>query len=127
MRPENLTYLESHEWVRQDGEVATVGITDFALEQLGELVFLDLPEVGRTVHQGEAIGEIESVKAVSDLNSPLSGEILEVNADLAETLGTLQSDPFDGGWLVKIRPVTNENDKALMDATAYQVLVEATD
>ena len=127
MRPENLTYLESHEWVRQDGECAIVGITDYALEQLGELVFLDLPEVGRTVHQGEAIGEVESVKAVSDLNSPLSGEILEVNAELADNLGTLQSDPFDAGWLVKIQPITNENDKTLMDAAAYQLLVEAAD
>ncbi len=127
MRPDNLSYLESHEWVRHEGETAIVGITDFALEQLGELVYLDLPEAGRQVHQGEALGEIESVKAVSDLNSPISGEIVEVNADLAESLDTLQSDPFEQGWLVKIRPQSKEGDKDLMDAAAYQALVEASD
>ncbi|RMH03221.1 MAG: glycine cleavage system protein GcvH [Planctomycetota bacterium] len=125
MRPDDRSYSSTHEWVRLDGDTAVIGITDFAVEQLGELVFLDLPEPGGRVQRGEAFGEVESVKAVSDLNSPVDGEILEVNAALTEDLGPLQNDPFESGWLLRVKVAGPDALAGLADAAAYEKLVEA--
>lgn len=122
MRPNDRSYLESHEWARLQGGVATVGITDFAIEQLGELVYLDLPSVGRRLDRGESFGEVESVKAVSDINSPVAGEVVEVNSALADDLSTLQGDPFAGGWLIKVKVAGDALD-GLLDAPAYEKVV----
>lgn len=123
MRPDDRSYLSSHEWAQLDGDVVTVGITDFAVSQLGELVYLDLPAPGRTLDRGEAFGEVESVKAVSDLNSPVAGEILEVNAALPDELGPLQDDPHTGGWLLKVKVSGADALDGLLDAAAYEEVV----
>lgn len=123
MRPDDRSYTRSHEWVRREGGLAVIGITDFAVEQLGELVYLDLPRAGGIVIRGQAFGEVESVKAVSDLNSPVDGEIVAVNEDLVDRLATLQQDPFDAGWLLKVKP--SGGFAGLLDAAAYEALVEA--
>lgn len=122
--PTDLQYTDDHEWVRVEGETATVGITAHAAETLSDLVFIDLPEVGDEVTAGESFGEIESVKAVSDLNAPVSGEIAEVNADLADNLGDITSDPYGKGWMVKIKVAGAP--EGLMDAAAYDAHVEAS-
>lgn len=122
MRPDDRSYLESHEWARLQGGIATVGITDFAVEQLGELVYLDLPAVGRRLERGEAFGEVESVKAVSDLNSPVAGEVVEVNTALPDALESLQNRPFGDGWLIKVRVAAGALD-GLLDAAAYEKVV----
>ena len=124
MRPDDRRYLESHEWAKLDGDVVVVGITDFAVEELsngneGDLVYCDLPEVGRQVEIGETFGEIESVKAVADLNSPVSGEVVEINTEIEEHLELLSQDPWQKGWLVRIKPSTKSLDH-LMDAAAYE-------
>ena len=120
--PTDLQYTDDHEWVRVEGDTATVGITAHAAETLSDLVFIDLPEVGDEVTSGESFGEIESVKAVSDLNAPVSGEIAEVNADLADNLGDITSDPYGKGWMVKIKLSAKTSD-ALLDAAAYEELL----
>jgi glycine cleavage system H protein len=129
MRPDDRKYLDSHEWAKLEGDLIVVGITDFAVEELsngneGDLVYCDLPEVGREVEQGETFGEIESVKAVSDLNAPLGGEIVEVNADMMEHLETLAEDPWKKGWLIKIKPIDASMDH-LLDAEAYEQHITA--
>ena len=118
MRPNDRKYAQSHEWCRVEGGVATVGITDFAVSHLSDLVFLDLPETGSTVTAGESFGEIESVKAVSDLYSPVSGEVVEVNSDLPDSLDTLNADAFKTGWMIKVQ--VSEESPDLMDAAAYE-------
>jgi len=123
--PENLLYSKTHEWVRVDvdasgGKVATVGISAFALEALTDLVYIDLPEVGREVEAGGAFGEVESVKAVSDMYSPVDGEIVAVHSELAENLERLSEDPYGEGWLVKIRISDESGLEQLMDHAAYQ-------
>ena len=123
MRPKNLSYLKSHEWISIENDTATIGITDFAVEQLGELVYLDLPNNGDQVSQGEPFGEVESVKAVSDLISPASGEIIETNHDLTDNLEGLQNSPFESGWLIKIK--LNEKATDLLNADAYEELVQS--
>jgi len=124
VNPQQLLYTKTHEWADiqpgAGGKIATVGITAFAVEVLTDLVFMSLPEVGRKVKAGEPFGEIESVKAVSDLNSPLDGEITEVNSDMVNNLETLSKDPYQAGWLVKIK-IGNEAGLAdLLDYAAYQ-------
>jgi glycine cleavage system H protein len=119
-----LLYAKTHEWVHVDAaggrKIATVGISHFAVEALTDLVYLELPEPGRSVKAGESFGEIESVKAVSDLYSPVSGEIVEVNRALADNLGSLSEDPYGAGWIVKIR-VSDENDlQNLLSHKDYQ-------
>lgn len=118
MRPDDRKYLKSHEWAKTDGEFATVGISDYAVEHLSDLVFLDLPEVGSSVTADETFGEIESVKAVSDLYSPVSGEIVEINQELPDDLDTLKSDPWNAGWMLKVK-LTGESPN-LMAAAAYE-------
>ena len=124
MRPDDRKYLDSHEWAKLEGDLVVVGITDFAVEELsngneGDLVYCDLPDVGREVEQGETFGEIESVKAVSDLNAPVGGEIVEINQEIEEHLETLSQDPWKKGWLIKIKPTDPSLDH-LMDAEAYE-------
>lgn len=115
----SLKYAKTHEWVALDGEIATIGITDFAVKQLTDLVFIDLPEVGRTISRGETFGEVESVKAVSDLYAPISGEIIEVNSDLENDLAKLSDDAFESGWLIRVR-VDSSDLGHLMDLAEYQ-------
>ena len=123
-RPDDRKYTESHEWVKLDGENVLIGITDFAINELcngneGDLVYCDLPEVGRALDQGETFGEIESVKAVSDLYTPVAGEVVEINAAIEDHLEILSKDPWNQGWLVKIRPNSKDMPK-MMDAAAYE-------
>lgn len=119
-----LLYAETHEWsdvVEVDGQkVATIGISDFAIEQLNDLVFMDLPEVGKVVTAGEVFGEVESVKAVSDLISPVDGEVIEVHSDLPDNLDQLNEDPYDYGWIIKVRLADETSLQTLMDFAAYQ-------
>ena len=119
MSPADLHYLESHEWVGRDGDAAVVGISDFAVNQLTDLVYVDLPKPGDTVTRGETFGEVESVKAVSDLYSPVTGEVIEVNEKLGEEIGPLSDDPFGAGWLMKVKP-TDDGTHGLMDRAAYE-------
>lgn len=116
----SLRYLESHEWVGLEGDVATVGITDFAVSQLSDLTYVELPKVGSTVTLGERFGEVESVKAVSDLYSPVTGEVVEVNSELDEDVAPLSSDPFGSGWLMKVKVAGPSNDDRLLDRAAYE-------
>lgn len=101
--PEDLLYAETHEWVRIEGEDAVIGITDFAQEQLGDITFVDLPTVGTMVETGQEMGSVESVKAASELYSPVSGEVVEVNTDLGDSLELINESPFDGGWMIRVR------------------------
>ena len=119
-------FAKTHEWIRLDADgLATVGISAYAVEALTDLVFMQLPEVGRTVKAGESIGEIESVKAVSDFYAPVSGEIVEVNAALPAKLETLGQDPYGAGWLVKLRPSDTGELAGLLDQAAYDALVKS--
>lgn len=126
MKPEDLRYTKTHEWVHlsQDGDtpLATIGITAFALEALTDLVFVDLPDVGKTVERGEAFGEIESVKAVSELYSPVTGEIVEVNEELADQLETLPDDPYQKGWFARIQVTDPTGLDDLLSPEAYAKL-----
>lgn len=124
MRPNDRKYASSHEWAKKDGALYTVGITDFAVEKLGELVFLDLPKAGKKIAKGERFGEIESVKAVSDLYAPVAGEVVEVNAKVADALDALSKDPFAAGWMIKIKPDATSGFEALLDAAGYEKVVE---
>jgi glycine cleavage system H protein len=124
MSPKDLLYAETHEWVRVSEEggrkVGTIGITGFALEQLTDLVHMVLPKVGTQLKAGQPFGEVESVKAVSDLYSPVDGEVLAVHSDLADKLETLPSDPYNTGWMLKVAISDESSLKKLMDATAYE-------
>jgi glycine cleavage system H protein len=123
-QPDKLLYAKTHEWVAvdnwPDGRVATIGISAFAVEALTDLVYMELPEVGRTLAAGESFGEIESVKAVSDLYSPVSGEVIAVNEDLASHLERLNADPYGAGWIVQLRLSPAEKLEGLMDRQAYE-------
>lgn len=118
--PEDLKFTEEHEWVRMDGEIATVGITDYAQGELGDVVFLELPAVGDTFKQGDVLGSIEAVKTVADLYAPLSGEVTEVNEALEDAPETVNNAPFGDGWLVKIKVADTGELDGLMDAEAYE-------
>jgi glycine cleavage system H protein len=122
MVPKDLRYTKDHEWVRIDGDTATIGVTDFAAKQLGDVVFVDLPKAGGTVAQFATFGVVESVKAVSDLYAPLSGEVLEVNADLGGKPELVNSDPFGGGWMIRVRVADASQIDGLLDAAAYEQL-----
>jgi glycine cleavage system H protein len=117
--PEDLRYHAEHDWARIDGDTATFGITWYAQDTLGEVVFFDPPTVGSTVTKDESYAEIESVKAVSDVVAPLSGEIVEVNAALGDEPGTVNSDPYGDGWMVKVRLSDVSEVDSLLDAAAY--------
>ena len=118
--PEDLKYHAEHDWARLDGDVATFGITWYGQDQLGEIVFVDAPEAGRTVSKDQPYAEIESVKAVSDVVAPLSGEIVEVNAALGDDPDKINDDPYGDGWLVKVRLSDPSEAGDLMDAADYE-------
>ena len=124
MNPAELLYAETHEWVRVadegGGQVATIGISAFAVEQLTDLVYMELPEVGKQVTAGSEFGIVESVKAVSPLYSPVDGEITAVNSDLAQQLETLSSDPYEAGWIIKVKMTDTDALAKLLDYAAYQ-------
>ena len=115
--PTELKYSKSHEWVKIEDGIAVVGISDFAQDALGDVVFINLPEVGDAVTAGESFGDVESVKAVSDLISPVTGKVCEVNEELADSPENLNSDPY-GAWIIKVEAVTEEEE--LLDAAAYE-------
>jgi glycine cleavage system H protein len=118
--PPNARFTKTHEWAALNGDTATVGITDFAVQLLSDLVYVDLPKPGRKVTAGEPFGEIESVKHVSDLYSPVTGEVVEVNTPLADKLEWLSSDPFGQGWMIKVKVAGPQATDGLLDAAAYE-------
>ncbi len=124
MKPEDLLFAETHEWVyvaEEDGKkIATMGISAFAVEQLTDLIYMELPEVGTTVHAGDEVGEVESVKAVSPIYSPVDGEVIEVNSTLADAVESLGDDPYDQGWIAKLRVTDDSGLAKLMDYATYQ-------
>jgi glycine cleavage system H protein len=121
---ESVKYQESHEWARVDGDLVVIGISDYAQDELGDVVFVELPEVGSSLKKGDAFGVVESVKAASDLYMPAGGEVVEVNEALKDTPEKINEAPFGDGWIVKIKaPDTGELD-ALMDAAAYKTFTE---
>lgn len=117
MRPNDRSYMKSHEWCKIDGDIATIGISDHAVSHLSDLVFLDLPQKGTNVTAGESFGEIESVKAVSDLYSPVSGEVVEVNKELPDNLDWLGSEPYGKAWMMRVKVTGKSSD--LMDSKSY--------
>jgi len=123
MYPTDLKYTKDHEWIRFDGSEAVVGITDFAQRQLGDVVFVELPDVGRTLAQGEVFGTIESVKAVSELFSPMSGEVIAVNGALGTHPETINAAPHET-WMVRLRPSNTAESASLLDASAYGDLIK---
>jgi len=120
--PNDRRYLETHEWAKQDGDLVVIGISDFAVKHLTDLVFISLPNVGDSLTQGERFGEIESVKAVSDLNAPISGEVVEVNDGLADELDRIGADPYGDGWMIKVR--TSESLDHMLDSAGYTKVTE---
>ena len=116
----DLKYSEEHEWVRVEGEIAVIGISDYAQEQLGDVVFVELPEPGRAVTQGDEAAVVESVKAASEVYSPVTGEVVEVNEPLAEDPGLVNREPTGGGWFMKVRMADPGEVEALLDETAYE-------
>ncbi|HWP62142.1 MAG TPA: glycine cleavage system protein GcvH [Candidatus Binatia bacterium] len=121
--PPELRYTKEHEWLRLAGDEATVGITAYAAEQLGDIVFVELPEIGRSLDQFATFGVVESVKAVSDLYAPISGEVVAVNTALADRPELVNNDPYGEGWLIRIKPRDPAEVEALLDAAAYEQLV----
>ena len=115
--PAELKYTKDHEWMVMEGDIAVIGISDFAQDALGDVVFINLPEVGDTVTAGESFSDVESVKAVSDVNSPVTGVIVAVNEDLADSPENLNSDPY-GSWIIKVEGITETEE--LLDAAAYE-------
>ncbi len=117
--PDDLKYTEDHEWIRLEGDVATIGITDYAQDALGDVVYVELPEVGATTTAGEAVSEVESTKSVSDIIAPLAGTVTEVNEALGDDPAVLNTDPYGAGWMFKISVSDASPLDSLMDASAY--------
>lgn len=117
--PDNMHYSQDHEWARKDGEVFTVGISDFAQDQLGDVVFVELPEVGGTFDKGQEFGTVESVKAVSELFMPMGGQVIEINTMLEDGPEQVNNDPYGQGWMIKVRPDIPGDFDVLMDREAY--------
>jgi len=124
-RPEGYRYLKTHEWARIDGQFAWIGLSEYAVSHLSDLVFLDLPDVGQDIMQNEPFGEIESVKAVSDLYAPITGEIVDRNERLIEELDILKRDPWDEGWLLKVRMEKPAEFENLLEDSTYQKVIDA--
>lgn len=124
MIPEDLKYSKEHEWVRFEDDIAVVGITDYAQGELGDIVFVELPKVGTKVEFSKPFGTIEAVKAISDLFSPLTGEVTEVNGDLESDSSIINSDPYGKGWIIKIRHSDSEELKGLLSAADYGAFIE---
>jgi glycine cleavage system H protein len=125
MVPSALHYTKDHEWVRVDGENATVGITAYAADQLGDIVFVELPDLGRQLEAATAFGVVESVKAVSDLFAPVAGEVIETNGALTASPELVNSAPYDDGWMIRIRIADQGQLSELLDAEAYDALIAA--
>ena len=121
--PNDVKYTKEHEWIRQEGDVAYVGITDYAQEQLGDIVFVDIQTVGETLAADEVFGTIEVVKTISDLFLPVAGEVLEQNETLEEQPELVNKDPYGEGWLIKIKPAADADFDSLLDAEAYKTLI----
>ncbi len=122
--PDDLKYMKSHEWVRIEGDTATIGITDFAQHQLGDIVYVELPEIGRMLEKESSAGEIESVKAVGEILMPLSGEIVEVNAIIIESPESINSSPYGTGWMMKIKLSNSSEINKLLSVEDYKKIVE---
>ena len=122
--PDELRYSNDHEWARLDGGRIRVGITDYAQDALGDVVYVELPEVGAAVGAGDSFGEVESTKSVSDLYAPVAGTIVEVNADLVEAPERLNDDPYGEGWICVIEPASSDAFDELLDADAYRALIQ---
>jgi glycine cleavage system H protein len=125
VNPDNLRYTPSHEWVRVDGETGTIGITDHAQKELGEIVYLELPEIGHVFNAEDEFGTVESVKAVSELFTPVSGEVVEINKGAVGEPGIVNDDPYGDGWLIKVKLSTDENISKLMTADQYTEYLKA--
>ncbi len=121
--PSNLHYTNEHEWIRVEGDTAYVGITDFAQSELGEIVFVDIDTVGEHLQQGEVFGSVEAVKTVSDLNMPVSGEVLEINETLNDQPELVNTDPYGEGWMIKISVDDLAELDTLLDAAAYEAII----
>ncbi|MCC6225166.1 MAG: glycine cleavage system protein GcvH [Microthrixaceae bacterium] len=122
--PEDLRYSSDHEWVRNEGDLLRVGITDFAQDNLGDVVFVQLPEVGAVLSAGSSFGEIESTKSVSDLYAPVDGEVVEVNSELENRPELVNSDPYGDGWICVVRPADPSQVGGMLDPAAYQALIQ---
>ena len=127
MNPENLKYTKEHEWVRLDGDVAVVGITSYAQEQLGDVVYVDLPAKGATLKQLETFGAVDSVKTASDLYSPLSGEVIDINEALKASPELVNTEPYGAGWMLKVKPSDLKELDALLDAAGYEQFLSTLD
>jgi len=125
MYPDNFRYTKDHEWVLVEGDTGTVGITDHAQQELGDIVYVDLPKVGTKVEQGKSLGSVESVKAVSDIYSPVSGEVVEINSSLADAPEKLNTDPHGEAWLVRMKLNAPDEVKSLLSAADYQEYIGA--
>lgn len=121
--PPGLRYTEEHEWARVEGDAVVVGVTDHAQAQLGDVVFLELPEVGASLLRGKPMGVVESVKAVSDLYAPLEGEVIEINQALVDAPEGVNQDPYGAAWMLKLRPASMADVETLLDAAAYEALL----
>lgn len=117
-------YLKSHEWAKKDGAIIIAGLSAYAIEQLGDIVYMELPEVGKTLNQGDTFGVIESVKAASDMYTPVSGKVIAVNSEICDNPDTLKQDAYDKGWLIKLEPADPTQFDGLMDADAYRKFLE---
>jgi glycine cleavage system H protein len=124
MYPEHLLYTKDHEWVSVDGDIGTIGISKYAEQSLGDIVYVDVPKVGASLEAGKTLGSVESVKAVSDIYSPVTGEVTEVNTELATAPEKINEDPYEKGWLAKIKLAAPDELKALMNAAAYGKYLE---
>ncbi|WP_341735016.1 glycine cleavage system protein GcvH [Microcoleus sp. EPA2] len=122
--PDDLKYLDTHEYIRLEGEIATIGISAFAVDQLGDIVFLELPEVGATLEKGEAFGTVESVKAVEDLKAPVTGTVIERNDAIVESPENLAEDAYGAGWLLKVRVADSSEANEALSVEEYRKMVE---
>lgn len=121
--PHNLKYSEDHEWVKLDGDIATIGITDFAQGQLGDIVFVEIETEGETLSKGDTFGTVEAVKTVSDLILPVDGEVIEVNSNLEDAPESVNKDPYGEGWMIKVKMSDTNQVNELLDASAYQASI----
>ena len=121
--PENVSYIDSHEWIQVESDIATIGITDFAQSELGNIVFVELPEIGEYAKRGETFGTVEAVKTVEDLIAPISGEVLEANETLEEDAGQINEDPYDAGWMIRIRIEDEEQLEELLSPSEYADII----
>lgn len=121
--PEHLKYSKDHEWIRIDGNVGTIGITEYAQGELGDVVFVELPPVGKKIEHGQSFGTVEAVKAVSDLYAPVSGTVAEINKEIQDSPELVNKEPYERGWMIKVTLANPDEVKALLDAAAYKKLI----